>query len=167
MVMFAMLFVSFMLDRRDHLALYESSRHALEISVGGINTLVLLCSSWFAALAVDAVRTDRPRRIGPCLTGAFLCGLLFVLIKIWVYAVKIQAGITPQTNGFFMYYFILTGIHFMHVVAGMVVLGVLWRNARRGAYSAKQCTGLEIGVSYWHMVDLLWIMLFALLYLTR
>jgi nitric oxide reductase NorE protein len=66
-----------------------------------------------------------------------------------------------------MYYFTLTGIHLAHVVAGTVVVAVLWRRSRTGAYTAASVRGLEIGATYWHMVDLLWILVFAVLYLVR
>jgi nitric oxide reductase NorE protein len=83
------------------------------------------------------------------------------------YTQKLEAGITLLTNDFFMYYFTMTGIHLVHVVAGNVVLAVLWFKARARTFDPANPVGLEIGATYWHMVDLLWIMLFPLLYLVR
>jgi nitric oxide reductase NorE protein len=82
------------------------------------------------------------------------------------YTAKFKAGITLLTNDFFMYYFVLTGIHLAHVVAGNVVLAVLWHKSR-SAPAAGSLNLYESGATYWHMVDLLWVCLFPLLYLVR
>ncbi|MCB1814916.1 MAG: cytochrome c oxidase subunit 3, partial [Candidatus Competibacteraceae bacterium] len=73
-------------------------------------------------------------------------------------------GINLSTNTYYMFYLSLTGFHFMHVVMGLIILAAVLRNAWRGAYSATEHTGIETGASYWHMVDLVWIILFALVY---
>lgn len=164
---FGLLFVSFMLGRRDNLAVFEASRQTLDFNFGGINTLILLTSSWFVALAVNAARRDRSDLIARYLVGALLSGLAFGVSKIIEYTREIGAGYSPLSNDFFMYYFTLTGIHFMHVLAGCVVIGVMLMRARSGAYTSQNHVGLEVGATYWHMVDLLWIMIFPLLYLLR
>jgi nitric oxide reductase NorE protein len=71
------------------------------------------------------------------------------------------------TNDFYMYYYMFTGLHLMHVIIGMGVLVYLWRVARVGTLAAKELNVLESGASFWHMVDILWIVLFALLYLMK
>ncbi|MDB5985815.1 MAG: heme/copper-type cytochrome/quinol oxidase, subunit 3 [Nevskia sp.] len=167
MAMFGLLFVSFMLERQKNLALFEHSRHTLDANFGGINTLILLTSSWFVVLAVDAAKRNRVQRVAPCLAAAMICGFAFTVSKALEYADKLRSGISMLTNDFYMYYFALTGIHLLHVAAGCVVLAVLWKRARAGTYNSAQCVGLECGASYWHMVDLLWILLFPLLYLLR
>jgi nitric oxide reductase NorE protein len=129
--------------------------------------LLLLTSSWFMALAVDAVRRNRTRVAAAFLGSTFLCGLAFIVTKVVEYGGKIEHGVTLATNDFYMYYFTMTGIHLAHVTAGTVVVAVLWRRARTGAYDGDNVRTLEIGATYWHMVDLLWIMLFPLLYLVR
>jgi nitric oxide reductase NorE protein len=83
------------------------------------------------------------------------------------YSEKINAGINLTTNDFFMYYYIFTGLHFLHVLIGMVLLVVLGVIARRGISKPGDLAILEGGASYWHMVDVLWIVLFPLLYLMR
>lgn len=167
MAFFGLLFVSFMLGRRDNVAIFEAGRDALDFNFGGINTLILLTSSWFVALAVNAARRDQVQTLCRCLIGALLSGAAFGVSKIVEYTREIGAGYTPATNDFFMYYFTLTGIHFMHVIAGCVVLTVMLLKARRGGYSGASHAGLEVGATYWHMVDLLWIVIFPLLYLLR
>lgn len=167
MTVFAILFGSFMLSRHQNPALFEASRHALNPNFGGVNTLILLTSSWFAALALDAVRKScfvlAQRFIG----GALLCGVGFMVSKAIEYTEKLEAGVSLLTNDFFMYYFTLTCIHLFHVLAGNVVLVVLWFMARSRSFEPERPVVLECGAIYWHMVDLLWIILFPLLYLMR
>lgn len=167
MVMFGLLFVSFVIDRGKQLAAYEASRKFLNPNIGGLNTLILLSSSWFVALAVESAKKNETLRASRYLIGAISCGLAFGVSKAFEYAEKLRSGISMLSNPFFTYYFALTGIHLLHVAAGTVVLGVLYGKTRRGGYAGGNCVGLENGASYWHMVDLLWIMLFPLLYLMR
>lgn len=167
MVFFAMLFVSFMVDRVKNPELYEVSRLTLDANFGGINTLILLTSSWFVVLAVHAVRQDRLADVPRWLVAAFLCGFAFGLSKAFEYGAKLQAGITPATNDFYMYYFVLTGFHLLHVTAGTIMLILFWAKSRRGEFTRDRMLVLECGGIYWHMVDLLWIVLFPLLYLMR
>ncbi len=167
MAFFAMLFVSFALARRDQSALFESGRQALNRDLGGINTLILLTSSWCVAMAVEAAQRNQHKALQRSLWGALLCAVAFGISKAFEYTHELRAGITPLTNDFFMYYFTLSGIHFVHVIAGAVVLGVMLQRARSGAYNREDHRGLEVGATYWHMVDLLWVMIFPLLYLLR
>jgi nitric oxide reductase NorE protein len=167
MVFFAMLFASFMFGRLEAPAVYETSRLTLDADFGGINTLILLTSSWFVVMAVEAARAGRLQQVPRWLAAGFACGLVFAASKVFEYSSKLQAGITPQTNDFYMYYYVLTGFHMAHVIAGSILLLVLWLKARQGAFSSSRMTVIESGATYWHMVDLLWIILFPLLYLMR
>jgi nitric oxide reductase NorE protein len=167
MTVFAVLFGSFMVSRHHNPALFEASRHALNPNFGGVNTLILVTSSWFAALALDAVRKSRFVLAQRFIGGAVLCGLAFMVSKAVEYTEKLEAGVSLLTNDFFMYYFTLTGIHLFHVLAGIVVLVVLWFMARSRSFEPERPVVLECGAIYWHMVDLLWIILFPLLYLVR
>jgi nitric oxide reductase NorE protein len=167
MVMFGLLFISFVVDRSKQPALFEASRRLLDPSIGGLNTLILLTSSWCVALAVDAAKGGEPLRICRSLSFAIACGLAFGVSKAYEYTEKLRSGISMLSNPFFTYYYTLTGIHLLHLAAGFVVLAVMLGKAKRGAYKAANCVGLETGASYWHMVDLLWIVLFPLLYLMR
>ncbi|MGQ3058694.1 MAG: cytochrome c oxidase subunit 3 family protein [Nevskia sp.] len=167
MCFFALLFVSFMLGRQEATPVFEASRQTLDINFGGINTLILLTSSWCVVLAVEAVKRDALARVPHLIAGAFLLGVAFMVSKALEYGGKIKAGISMLTNDFYMYYFILTGLHLLHVLAGNILLIVLWKQARARRFSRDNCVVLECGASYWHMVDLLWIVLFPLLYLLR
>lgn len=167
MMFFFILFMLFMTGRGKAPELYEAGRLTLDPNFGGINTLILLTSSWFVALAVQSARAGRQAELVRWLALGLACGGAFGVLKIFEYAQKLIGDWSLLANDFFMFYFALTGIHLMHVVGGSVVLTVLLLRARAGAYTNGNCIGLESGATYWHMVDLLWIILFPLLYLLR
>ena len=167
MTVFALFFGVFM-HYRDHApALFRHSQATLNQTFGAVNTLLLLTSSLFVVLGVSAVR-KRMRTVAPKLfLLALCCGLAFSVIKVLEYSAKARHGIGLNTNDFYMYYFILTGIHFFHLIIGMGVLVFLWRLSLKPDVGTKQIQYLEAGASYWHMVDLLWIVLFPLIYLVK
>jgi nitric oxide reductase NorE protein len=166
-VIFAVLFTSFMQARLHDPAVFESSRDALNKNFGGVDTLILLTSSWSVALAVQALKRGLVDAVPRYLLGGVLTGLMFMVSKGFEYFQKFARGITPATNEFYMWYFTLTGIHLVHVVFGTCLLTYVWRRARAGAYDCSNRVLPECVASYWHLVDLLWIMLFPLLYLQR
>lgn len=167
LAIFCILFGSFMHDRLAQPGLFEASRHTLNFNFGGIDTLILLTSSWFVALAVQATKRNELARLPGLLLGAFVTGALFLVSKSIEYAEKFASGITPGTNPFYMWYFTLTGIHLLHVIVGSSLLLVLWLKARGAALRSGNRLFLESVASFWHLVDLLWIMIFPLLYLVR
>jgi nitric oxide reductase NorE protein len=167
LLMFGAFFIAYMLNRIGAVELFNTSQLALDRTLGVINTLFLVTSSWAVVLAVQAARKDRPGAVPRHLAVATTLGIVFVIVKCFEYAAKFEAGITMMTNTFYMFYFCLTLIHLLHVIAGSIILAVLWNKARHGDYHAHNTKGIEMGASYWHMVDLLWIFLFALLYLLR
>jgi nitric oxide reductase NorE protein len=166
-VIFALFFVNFMKDRQAHPALFEASRQTLNATLGGLDTLILLTSSWCVALGVQALRRHEQVRASQYWLGGVLTGLMFVVSKSTEYAEKFAAGIVPATNPFYMWYFTLTGIHLVHVVAGTCLLAYVWVQARRRAYDGGNYVVPESIASFWHLVDLLWIFLFPLLYLLK
>jgi nitric oxide reductase NorE protein len=165
MMVFALFFCIFTFYRSQNIALYELSRQQLNMTYGVINTLLLLASSWFVVTAVTAFRKGHVKLTTNLLAMAFICGLGFSSIKILEYSEKISHGITVQTNEFFMFYFVFTGIHFLHVLIGMSVLTYFYLRISKGGLTATTITSLEGAATYWHMVDLLWIALFPLLYM--
>jgi len=167
MTAFALFFLLFTLGRMGDPALFEQSRLALDPAFGIANTLILLTSSWMMVQAVEAVRTGSRRRALLFLVLTIGIGLGFAVTKIVEYAGKIQAGITMLTNDFFMYYFAFTGIHFLHFVIGIGALLVTLAKARSAPMDDGMRRWTESVGCYWHMVDLLWIMLFPMLYLQR
>jgi nitric oxide reductase NorE protein len=167
LVIFAILFLSFTQDRLKNPAIFEASRQMLNMHLGGIDTLILLTSSWSVALAVQAMKRDQIDREPRLLLGGAVTGLMFMASKSVEYFQKFAHGITPGTNPFFMWYFTLTGIHLAHVVAGTSLLTYLWVRSRRGTYDHLHRAVPESVATFWHLVDLLWIVLFPLLYLMR
>jgi nitric oxide reductase NorE protein len=166
-VIFAILFLTFMQDRLKNPALFEASRHTLNLNLGGIDTLILLTSSWSVALAIQALKRDLSDRVTGYLLGGVLTGLMFVASKSIEYFQKFAHGLTPGTNPFFMWYFTLTGIHLAHVLVGTGFLAFLVVKSRSGAFSSAHRAVPESVASFWHLVDLLWIVLFPLLYLMK
>ena len=165
MAVFAVLFATFLVYRSKEVALFDSSQLHLNSTFGLINTLLLLVSSMLVVLAVSAVRRETPRPAALLIAGAIACGLAFSVLKVVEYVGKIDAGITPQTNTFYMFYFLLTGLHWFHLLLGLAVLTYLVVSARRKRHDARQLAWFEGGGCFWHMVDLLWIALFPLIYL--
>jgi nitric oxide reductase NorE protein len=167
LVVFSLFFIIFLYYRGQNPELFDASQAHLNQALGAINTLLMLSSSWFVATAVQAARKNLARLTQLCFLMAFACGVAFGVVKALEYAEKIRAGITLNTNDFYMYYFVFTGIHFLHVLIGMGVLSVLAVYSRAGAFNESKIRHFESGASFWHLVDLLWIVLFALLYLIK
>lgn len=167
---FGVFFLAYAFARASHPAEFDAAQAALDRHSGALNTLLLVSSSALVAHAVGLVRRGgalASRRAGRALLGALACGLGFVVVKGCEYAVHFAAGMSLSTSTFSMFYLGLTGFHFFHVLLGLAVLVVLWRQTARGAYSPAQANGLESGAAYWHMVDLVWLVLFPLVYVMR
>jgi nitric oxide reductase NorE protein len=168
MCVFAVFFSVYLVQRGHDPALFAQAQGELNRNLGALNTMFLLVSSLLVVLAVRAVREEALRHLAPRLfLGAMACGGCFVVVKAFEYHEKLAAGITPATNDFFMYYFVLTGLHLFHLLFGMGVLTVLWRFSRQETLSHHKLAFIEGGACFWHMVDLLWIVLFPLLFLVR
>ncbi|MGH8006641.1 MAG: cytochrome c oxidase subunit 3, partial [Candidatus Binatia bacterium] len=156
MVVFALFFVTFMYYRAQNVELFAASQTMLDQNRGALNTLLLLASSWFVVLGVHSLH-QRLADLAPRLFGvALLCGLGFVVVKFFEFAEKISHNVTATTNDFFMYYFIFSGIHLLHVFIGIGVLAFMIVHLRKHGTSAPNMMLIEGGASYWHMVDLLW-----------
>lgn len=165
MVVFAWFFIVFMHQRAQHAEAFDAAHKSMNLTFGGLNTMLLLTGSWSVVMAVHALRTDG-RRSGKRLIGiAIGCGIGFVINKLLEYHEKIVTGHPHEQADFFMYYFVLTGIHLVHLLIGLAVLTLMWRVASKPVLGARQFRTLESGASFWHLVDLLWLVLFALFYL--
>ncbi len=165
--MFGLFFASFVVERLHNVALFDQSQRALSPTIGMLNTLFLVSGSYFVVLAVDAAKRAARRRVIGCLALALACAVAFSIAKLFEYGDKFRHGLSPATNDFFTYYFILTGLHFLHVLIAIIVTIVLMRMSRKTDFSPRYMVILESGASYWHMVDLLWVVLFPLVYLVR
>jgi len=167
LLVFGLFFLTYMYYRGENVALYVTSQGTLNEIFGFTNTLLLLSSSLLVALGVHAARIGQRGAAAALLAGAFACGAAFGVIKVIEYGQKFAAGITVLTNDFFMFYFMLTGIHFAHLTIGLGVLAFLFVTVRKPALSPGDLQAIEGGAAFWHLVDLLWVVLFALLYLMR
>lgn len=161
---FALFFAAYAFARSHNVALFDEFQQTLDRLAALLNTLALITSSYFVVRAVAAIREGSRSHCVRWLLAALGMGLLFLAVKWGEYAHHFVQGITLSSNTFYMFYLSLTFFHFMHVILGMVILAVVAWKAQRGAYSADRHTGVETGASYWHMVDLVWLILFPLVY---
>ena len=164
MTVFAMLFTGFMVDRSHELAVFNRSANALDFHLGLANLLILVTSGLCVVFAVSAAREGRMTAIRNWILVAFVIGAGFGVSKFVEWGDKFAHDIGMHTNAFYMYYFALTGAHFLHFLGGMVALAFIWfYSLRRGAAPDFRGKIEAVGL-YWHMVDLLWILIFPLLY---
>ena len=164
---FGIFFLSYAFARSKNVELFNHSQLLLNRESGAINALVLITSSYFVVRAVAAIKEGHNKACANWLGGAIGLGMVFVVIKLFEFGAKFSQGISLSTNTFYMFYLSLTMFHFMHVILGMAILAAVMFKARRGGYTPENHTGVETGASYWHMVDLLWIILFPLVYVIR
>jgi nitric oxide reductase NorE protein len=161
---FGCYFIIYMIFRAQSVQQFTAAQQHLNVGIGVINTVVLLTSSAFAARAVTAVRAaalDQARRL---LWAAAACGVLFIVVKAYEWHDELSHGHTIS-NGFFSFYYVFTGLHLVHLALGLLILGVALREL---ANPNKRRPGIvEQSVLFWHMIDLLWVVIFALLYLMR
>lgn len=148
--------------------LFLSSQEHLDLRIGVLNTLVLLLSSWSVARCVQSARAGAYRAALRDVLATAAFAAVFLSLKVFEWSRLVHAGNGLDSNDFFGYYFFLTGIHFVHLLIGFVVLGVIGYRllgARRG--TADSQTLIETCATYWHTVDFLWVLIFALLYVVR
>jgi nitric oxide reductase NorE protein len=167
MVIFAVLFLTYLHYRGQQSDLFAASQATLSQNIGAAITVLLLFSSLLVVLALRAVRAQELAIARALLLAAFACGVGYSALKVIEYHDKVSHHMTPATNDFYMFYFVLTGLHWFHLALGMVVLLVLFLICRRPELTARQLGFVEGGTCFWHMIDLLWIVLFPLLYLVR
>ncbi len=167
LLVFGIFFIVYVFVRSNNIELFNTYQLELHRMAGVINTMALITSSYFVAMSVHAIKNNNVRRSGHMLLLALVMGGVFLVVKIWEYSHVFGAGIHLSTNTFYTFYISLTFFHFMHVMMGMVILASLYYFVRQGKYSAEDHIGIETGASYWHMVDLVWIVLFPLVYIIR
>lgn len=167
MTVFAMLFGVYLYYRGQDAAQFNQSQTSLSQTFGVANTLILLTSSLLVVTALRAVRRGCAPLARGLIYGAMLCGLIFIINKVIEYSDKIGHGLVPATNQFFMYFYVMTGLHLFHVVIGLGLLRFVVELTRRPILGAREQSYLEGSACFWHMVDLLWIVIFPLLYLVR
>jgi cytochrome c oxidase subunit 3 len=154
----------------------EGSRH-MDLAIGGVNTTVLIASSLTIALAVHAARVGSRRALIGFLGATIALGLVFMALKGVEYWDHYRDGLVPalrwtfggplagQVELFFLFYFIMTGIHAVHLTIGIGAVAVLLAMALGGTFSPASHDPVEVVGLYWHFVDVIWIFLLPLLYL--
>lgn len=170
-LLFAVLFTSYALFHWWHFDEFHHASKHLNWVMGGINTVVLLISSYSAAVAVYAAQVGDNKRVSRNVIFTIACGGIFLVIKFFEYKEKYSHGYFIGGEGFHKYlnyfghYYTMTGLHALHVIIGMCLLGWVLSKSRKNRFSEDYYTPVEIGALYWHLVDLIWIYLFPLLYL--
>jgi nitric oxide reductase NorE protein len=166
LMVFSLFFGTFAYYRMGDPALFRAAQAHLNQGFGLLNTLLLLTSSWAVAKGIGLAREGQGRRARGLIGLAMLLGAGFAVVKVFEYREKLEAGIGPSTNDFFMLYFTYTGVHLLHVLAGIGALAFLRARAAApmtpGTIAAIEGCGI-----FWHLVDILWVVLFAILYLHR
>jgi len=167
LLVFGIFFIVYAVMRLQNVELFNQYQLTLNRELGVANTLLLISSSYFVVRAIHSIRLNEVQRCIHWLYAALAGGAGFLILKSLEYSDKFEAGIGLGTNTFYMFYLSLTMFHFLHVILGMLILFAIVIKAKRGAYSADNHIGIETGASYWHMVDLVWIILFPLVYIIR
>ncbi|WP_096367447.1 MULTISPECIES: cytochrome c oxidase subunit 3 family protein [Thiohalobacter] len=164
LAVFAIFFAAYAFARMGELELFVAYQQTLDTNLALINTLALITSSYFVVRAVGRIRIGDAGGCIRWLIGALVLGGLFLGVKSLEYAHLFAEGVRLSTNTFYTFYLSLTFFHFLHVVMGMVILAAVAVKAAQGHYGRGEHTGVETGASYWHMVDLVWLILFPLVY---
>ncbi len=176
-LMFGGLFLAYIAYRTWYPELYVMASSHLDTFWGGVNTLVLIGSSVTVAMAIRSAQLNQTRNIVINLAVTIALGLTFMVIKYFEYTHKFELGIFPganyvyegidhpKANIFFSVYYMMTGLHGIHVIIGMSLMTWLLIRARKGHFSSEYYTPIEVVGLFWHLIDLIWIFLFPLLYL--
>ena len=176
-LLFAGLFLGYSVYRHFYHETFHELSRTLSITLGTVNTIVLITSSLSVALAYWAVRVGKNKLATALLVFTIACACAFLVIKGFEYRHKFEEGMLPGqfyryaevsgpgANLFFTIYFLTTGLHAFHVIVGMSVLIWLLIRHLKGQFSPTYYVPVELGALYWHLVDLVWIFLFPLLYL--
>ncbi|CAL75648.1 NorE protein involved in nitric oxide reduction (Cytochrome c oxidase subunit III-like protein) [Bradyrhizobium sp. ORS 278] len=159
LVAFGLLLGAFIVARAVHPMVFAAGQAVLDGPLAALNTIVLVTSGWAAARAAAAVRSESSRAARCWIALAMMLGVAFISIKLTEYGNEIAAGAGLESSVFFTLYFLLTGFHLLHVLLGIVILAVVSHRATS--------SGVETGAAFWHMIDLVWIVMFPVLYLAR
>lgn len=164
-LVFTSYFCIYLFTRTQHEKAFLQSQSHLLLWLGALETIVMLTSSWTVARSVQNARAGQ---YGVAKRDALItagCGVVFLVLKVIEWTRLIRGGHTFTSSGFFQYYFFLTGMHLLHLLVGFVALGVLFNQL--SAPKKRSQEAIETCATYWHTVDFLWVLIFALLYVVR
>lgn len=165
LTLFALFFFVFANDKSNLPEQFIAGQATLNTYFGAFNTVVLLFSSYFVATAVHAARILDKVTFTRSIKLTMLCGFAFLVVKFLEYREKLELGFHIASNEFYRNYFVFTGIHLWHVIIGLSLLGFILFESRKPNYLNDKQAFVEGSALYWHMVDLLWVVLFSLIYL--
>lgn len=164
-LLFGGLFAAYAIFRAKYPEMFMEQHLELNKKMGAVNTCILIFSSLTMAMGVSAIQRGKQKATAILLLITILCGLGFGVVKYFEYSAKFHHHIYPDTSIFFSLYFLMTGLHMLHVFVGLLILATLLILTMKGKFNANYSTPVEVGGLYWHLVDLIWIYLFPLLYL--
>lgn len=167
LIVFGLLFAGFMDERSRALLVFNDSAASLNSTLGMWNTIILVTSGLMMVLAVKAADENRLKHAQLFLLSAILVGIIFGVNKVIEYHAKLDAGVTMFSNNFYMFYYALTGAHCLHFLGGIAALLYLLFISQSASHSEKFREMIGPTALYWHMVDLLWIFIYPLLYLLK
>lgn len=159
--------VVFVVQSKQGVDAFSTGRDLLNQQIGLANTLILLTGGWCMANGIASLRQGHRVMTSRWVAGAILAGIAFLLLKGTEYAEKLRHGIGLGDDAFFTLYWLLTGFHFLHVVVAVVLLAVMWAGIRRGEYHRDHLQDVESSGIFWHMCDLVWLLLYPIIYLLR
>ncbi len=174
---FGGLFVAYIVFRAWHPDLFIAAAETLDVRLGALNTVVLIASSLTIALAIRAAQLNQQKHLLIYLGSTIALATTFMVVKYFEYTDKFAKGIYPGAaytytglehelaSVFYSIYYMMTGLHGIHVIIGIGIIAWLMFKARKGAFTSEYYTPVEITALYWHLVDIIWIFLFPLLYL--
>jgi len=144
---------------------FDRSRSLLNANIGLINTIILLTSGFFVARSVHFLKEGQQKQSSKTMWAACILGFGFLLLKGIEFAGKASHGFDIAHDSFFMYYWLLAGFHYVHVLIGLIILLFILRGIKKGSYDEADFLDVESGAAFWHMCDWIWLMLFPILYL--
>lgn len=174
---FGGLFLAYTVYRISYPEVFQKAGKELNITIGTINTAILLTSSYFIAIAVHSVQTNRSKKSASFLAGTWILGFIFMILKGYEYYDDIDKHLVPSTSIhysgphsevarlFYFIYYAMTGLHALHMIIALGVVAVIFLKTIRNQYSSQYFAPIEVAGLYWHFVDLIWIFLYPLLYL--
>ncbi|SFN50583.1 nitric oxide reductase NorE protein [Bizionia echini] len=164
LITFGGVLIAMVLFSKDEPEVFQQSRLLLNTSFGTINTLLLLVSGYFMALTVSTLKAQKIQKSKLYLKLTMLGGFLFLGVKTIEYMDKIDLGLTMGYNTFFSFYWMLTLFHVIHVLVGLVILASVLRTLVKSPEKLI-LEDVEASATFWHMCDLIWLLLFPLIYL--
>ena len=162
---FALLFLTYAVNRQIHPELFFNGQQQLHPIAGSIITIALLSASFFVALSVNLFKQQKSRRAAYAMWTAVSFGLVYLAVKSWEYQQLFDLDIGLSTDSFFTFYYLLTVFHLLHVILGLGLLCYVASKLLTSKWHEPNI--MESIASYWHMVDLVWLILFPLLYLVH